>query len=65
MPPKEIAGELLERFGVTVSADYIRAIRAASLARGETLFVGGSASPAAVFEWLRNNPNFRKRGFRP
>lgn len=52
---------LLEQYGLTVSPDYIRAIRRETIRRGDRVFVLGMARASELMEWARVNPDFRRR----
>lgn len=64
LPPGELSAALLERYGLEVTPDYLRVIRAASIARKDGVFVARCGRPSEVFTWIRNNPGFRRRSTR-
>jgi len=57
--PKDLSAALESQYGLTLSAAYVRSIRAESIRRGEGLFIGGSGRASEVFAWLKANPRFR------
>jgi hypothetical protein len=56
--PKELASELEEKHGFTVTVDTLRTIRRASA--GDGLFVAGTARASEVLNWLRAHPDLRR-----
>jgi len=61
LQPGEISLKLNEKYGLRISTDYIRYIRRESVTRGEMLFVFGEARAEDVYQWLKTNPQFRRR----
>lgn len=61
LPPKELAAELCEKFGLCLTADYLRRVRRKSAQDRDGLFIGGCARPSEVLEWLKVHPNFKRR----
>ncbi len=59
LPPKELAAALEQQHGLTLSPDYVRAVRREASRRGHRLFVAGMGRPGEVFTWLQDNPTFR------
>jgi hypothetical protein len=60
MTPDELSWHL-EQQGVTYTARYYRAVRRYGIRIGDSPFVGNTAQPAAVVEWLRRHPEFTVR----
>lgn len=56
--PKELSDTLYRIHGLSLAPQFIREVRAESIARGETLFVIGMARPGELLQWLQANPTF-------
>lgn len=64
LPPKQLAAEIAERHGLSLTPIYLRAVRAASLNQRDGLFVAGCARASSVVAWLIANPSFSRRSLR-
>lgn len=62
--PKELSAAMLERYGLGMTEDYVRAIRQESERRGDGVFVARFARPSELLKWLRENPTFTRRSAR-
>lgn len=61
LAPKHLSNALKAEHGVTVSADYIRAIRTECERNNNGLFVAGDARASDLLKWMKRHPNFRRR----
>jgi hypothetical protein len=60
LAPKGLAEALHRDHGLTMTADYIRAIRTECERRKNGVFVAGDARATELIAFLKRNPGFRR-----